>query len=289
MLSRALWTRDPSSGQRQVYDFIIGLGVECSLEYKVGGLQYDICVPSQNLLIEFHGLKWHSFEHSKLRDQSKYTQAVAAGYQYFAIYEDEWLNRKLQIQSIIRNRLGLGEGRSLRPSQCTIRQISSQECETLYDQNHYLGSTPAIHNYGAFFEDRLIACVSFNVNYTMGVQSLTCNKLPDCPSKYEYEWVRMAGDTGFRVHGIWSKLMGRFIQDYNPGSIVSFSDNRLFSGQVYEKIGFRYDGLVSPDYYWCKGLKRYNKSDLAEPSGHWESNGWRRIWDLGKTRWLWQP
>jgi predicted acetyltransferase len=108
----------------------------------------------------------------------------------------------------------------------------------------------------------------------------------------------MASDPEYRIHGIWSKLLKVFCQEYSPTSIVSFSDNRLFSGGVYEKMGFKYDGEVPPDYYWVKGGRRFHKSSLRKrgeerTSGKTErelreAQGYRRIWDLGKKRWVYQ-
>ncbi len=104
------------------------------------------------------------------------------------------------------------------------------------------------------------------------------------------------GDKFGIVHGIWSKLLKIFIQKNNPFSIVSFSDNRFFSGDVYSKMGFKFDGEIRPDYYWVKGNHRYHKSGLRKTSMEKntklteselrESEGYRKIWDLGKKRWV---
>jgi hypothetical protein len=139
-------------------------------------------------------------------------------------------------------------------------------------------------NYGVFYQDELVACVSF--------------KDPTRQSEYDWELVRMASDSRFRVHGIWSHMMKRFVREYDPKSIVSFSDNRLFNGEVYGKIGFEFDGDVRPDYYWVKRDKRHHKSSLRKTDAEKltgktevelrEEQGYRRIWDLGKKRWVWR-
>ncbi len=120
-------------------------------------------------------------------------------------------------------------------------------------------------------------------------------KTPTRQSGHPWELVRMTSDPRFRVHGIWSKLLAEFIKSYNPASIVSFSDNRLFQGGVYEKIGFKFDGEISSDYYWAKHKKRFHKSGLRKPPGHVgtehdlrTSQGYTKIWDLGKKRWVWR-
>lgn len=82
-------------------------------------------------------------------------------------------------------------------------------------------------------------------------------------------------------------------QNLVPKSIVSFSDNRLFSGKVYEKIGFSRDGDVRPDYYWVKGNNRFHKSRLRKTAGDSrteteirKSEGYEKIYDFGKVRWV---
>jgi hypothetical protein len=107
----------------------------------------------------------------------------------------------------------------------------------------------------------------------------------------------MVGNSAYRVHGIWSKLMLEFIKDKNPFDCVSFSDNRLFDGGVYEKIGFMHDGDIGADYYWTKDRKKHHKSGLRKQKHEMasgltetilrENQGYKRVFDLGKKRWLW--
>lgn len=120
---------------------------------------------------------------------------------------------------------------------------------------------------------------------------------PTRQSSHSWELVRMASDPSYRVHGIWSKLFEMFVREHSPSSVVSFSDNRLFTGAVYGKLGFALDGEVRPDYFWTDGYKRYHKSGLRKKgaertSGLTETQlrtavGLRKIWDLGKKRWVW--
>ena len=69
--------------------------------------------------------------------------------------------------------------------------------------------------------------------------------------------------------------------------------------KMYEKIGFKLDGELKPDYYWMRSNKRHHKSGLRKTkeekkSGKTEvefreAQGYARIWDLGKKRWVWKP
>lgn len=271
-----------SNSVRKIHKFMKSLGVDSSFEFKVCKLKYDIYVPSNNLLIEFNGLKWHSFPESRERDLKKYENAIKNGFDYLMIYEDEWIFNKEKVKSLIKNKLQKNDSVSLRPSKCEIREISSKEANEFYESYHYIGKTKSSVYYGIFFKNELIACCSFG-------------KPTRQTSKHSWELLRMASNPKYRIHGIWSKVLKMFKSSYS-GSIVSFSDNRLFSGAVYGKMGFHLDGSIKPDYYWVKGSRRYHKSGLRKTpeerkSGLTETQlreaqGYRKIYDLGKKRWV---
>jgi hypothetical protein len=103
----------------------------------------------------------------------------------------------------------------------------------------------------------------------------------------------MVANPAFRVHGIWSKILSIFIKNHESASIVTYSDNRLFTGGVYQKMNMFFDGEVKPDYDWIKGSKRFNKSHLRKHSESEisettlrESQGYRKIWNHGRKRWI---
>jgi very-short-patch-repair endonuclease len=274
-----------SKPNREIASFIRNHGTDVKLEFMVGDTAYDICVPSRKIIIEFNGLKWHSFDRSKVRDAEKYDNAKRNGYDILCIYEDEWRYKNSIIKSIILNRIGVNsEAVSLRPKECEIKIINAASVAKLYETHHYIGSDRAPINYGIYFGSELIGAASF--------------KKPSRKSKHDYELSRMVMNRRFKVHGIWNKILKLFVQSYGGKSIVSFSDNRLFTGKVYDLMGFKNDGLVKPDYYWTKSRRRFHKSALRKTkeeigTGKSESElrmaqGFRKIWDLGKTRWIYK-
>lgn len=274
-----------SLAQHEIAAFFKSRGIEAVVEHSINGMRYDVFVPSVNLLIEYHGLKWHSVPEAKRRDLAKWKNAADSGFGLVCLFEDEWKYGRKKVLGLLQNRVGSADSRSVRPSSCDLFRIPTSEADAFYEKFHYIGKCRSSINLAAVLEDRMVACMSF--------------KRPTRQSSHLWELVRMAADPEFRVHGIWSKLLKKFVSDENPSSIVSFSDNRLFSGGVYGKIGFSYDGDVPPDYYWCKGKRRYHKSGLRKRRAERktgtterelrESQGYRKIWDLGKKRWVWRP
>jgi predicted SprT family Zn-dependent metalloprotease len=271
-----------SNGQKGIHEFLVSNGVSSILEYKIGKLNYDICIPDSKLVIEFNGLKYHSLVLSKHRDFNKYKNAIDNGFSYMMVFEDEWSRSQNKIKSIILNRLLINKSITLRASSCLVKKIPSSVADEFYEENHYIGGCRTSRNYGAFFDGVLVGCISF--------------KKPTRQSKYEYELIRMSCKLGYRINGLMSKLFKVSISDMKPLSIVSFSDNRLFTGKVYEKLGFTKDGELNQDYYWVKGGARYHKSGLRKKSSELnlqltekqlrESQGYKQIWDVGKTRWV---
>jgi len=71
--------------------------------------------------------------------------------------------------------------------------------------------------------------------------------------------------------------------------ILTFSDNRFHTGEMYKKIGFRFEKELKPDYSYTNGRERKSKYALRVKAGTDEirsaaANGWYRIWDSGKMR-----
>lgn len=278
-------TNRVSVGAVEIQTFVEGLGLECKTEYRIGNKPFDLFVPAENLIVEFSGLLWHSNEDSSRRDLLKRRIAASAGHFFLMVFEDEWYFKKDIFKNLLRNRLRKANPTNRRISDCSLEIVPASAADPFFEKFHYIGGVRAKENYAAVLEGEVIACMSF--------------KRPTRQSSHPWELVRMAQNPSVRIRGIWGKLLKRFVRDRSPSSIVSFSDDRLFSGGVYEKIGFRRDGRVDPDYYWWKNKKRIHKSGLRKTaeertSGLTENElrtaqGFRKVWDLGKTRWVWEP
>ena len=259
----------------EIKDFLEKIGYDPQ-PIEIKNLHFEILV--QNLIIEYVGFDYFNRDLNKL----KYQSAIQTGYQYLCIFEDEWRDKKENVQNLLINKLNLNKPQSIRPNHCEIKLINIDEANLLYHQYHYIGKCNSKINYGVFYQNTLIAGISFSH--------------PTRQSKHEWELIRMCSHSNYRVHGIWSKLLKKFITDHHPSSIVSFSDNRLFDGKVYEKIGFKADGEIPSDYYWIKNKQRFHKSRLRKTKEEIltgltetqlrEAVGYQKIWDLGKKRWL---
>ena len=108
--------------------------------------------------------------------------------------------------------------------------------------------------------------------------------------------MRVTDNQKYIIDGILNKLLQYVINDTNSELITGFSDNRLNEELVYEKVDFKFNEEIQPDYFLTKGDRRYDKSlfnkiknnsldksVIIEPEKLKED---RKIWDLGKKRWV---
>jgi hypothetical protein len=94
-----------------------------------------------------------------------------------------------------------------------------------------------------------------------------------------------------------SKLMKKFITTISPTKIISYSDLRWNTGNLYEKLGFKFSGNTLPNYFYVKGLSRIHRFKLRKKENEpkditekelREQQGYHRIWDCGNSKWVWE-
>jgi hypothetical protein len=270
-----------SSLNFKVSSFIKSLGYTPTLEYSIDGkrLKIDIFIKEVNLAVEINGLYWHN-DDTKKTEQRKYEYCINNNINYLMFFEDEIHNKVRICKNILKAHLGYFTDKvKVRPQKCEIRLINSEVAFPFYDKFHIQGKCNSKYHIGVFYDDQLIACMSIRV--------------PSRQNSGDWEISRMASNFKYQVHGIWSYLLKWVLTNkLIHGKLITFSDNRLFNGNVYEKIGMNKVGKIKSDYYWTKGMIRFNKSSLRKPddSNKTEfelrsSEGYHRIWDLGKTKW----
>jgi len=261
---------------KEIFYFIKNIGLNPELEFKINGRFFDIFIPEKRIVIEFNGLIWHSKFESKIRDYNKYLLAKEHDLNMLSIFEDEWKYKKDTIKSIIKNRLGKSNSKNIKASECEIMKIGQKYASMFYEKFHYIGKCQSDVHYCITYHNEPIGCISFKRNST-----------------YCYELSRIVSNHDYEIYDAWNKIILNFIQEFNPETIVSFSDNRLYDGTIFSKIGFELSGEVKPDYYLVHGNKRFHKSVLTKHECEvktekqiMKSKGYRKIWDLGKKRWI---
>jgi len=65
--------------------------------------------------------------------------------------------------------------------------------------------------------------------------------------------------------------------------IITFSDNRFHTGNLYEKLGFDFEEEIKPNFSYTNGSRRVSKYAMRVKAGineksAAEAKGWYRIW-----------
>jgi hypothetical protein len=249
----------------------------------IAPLELDFYIPMSNLAIECCGLYWHS-ENSSGRNRNyhhtKYKKCADLGINLLTIFEDDWQNKKEKIQNRIK--LSVEKSKTYVYARKTIvKEIDSPTAKYFTDEYHIQSSSPAKISLGLYHEDQLISVMTFN--------KARYNK------KYDYEIVRYCSNKN--IVGGSSKLLKFFVDKYSPKNIISYNDNRYFTGKVYETLGFTQQktnvGYCYTDYKKRFDRLNFQKHKLVE-QGHDNSKsewnimqelGFDRIWDCGQTTW----
>lgn len=207
------------------------------------GNELDIFLPKKKIAIEYDGVFWHNELH-KPNDYhlSKTELCESKGIQLIHIFEDEWLFKNEIVKSRIRSILG--ENTRIMARKCVCRTIGYKESELFLNANHIQGNCSSKFHYGLFYDDELVAVMTFG-------KSRFGNN---------FELLRFANKLNLNVIGGASKLFKHFLTDHPEiQSIISYADRRWSIGDLYEKLGFEKKSKTPPAYWYVVNAKRHNR------------------------------
>jgi very-short-patch-repair endonuclease len=243
--------------------------------------ELDIVIPSKKIAIEYNGIYWHGEQQGKDSKYhfNKYLMCKEAGYRLIQVWENEWLQKKDIVKSIILSALGVYE-RKIHGRKCVLKTVNNNTARQFYEENHIQGFKGGEHH-GLYYND--VELVSL----------MTINNLNILE--------RFVNSKNALIHGAFSKLLKSFD---NIEGLVTFADLRYFTGNVYEKNGFEYQHTSNPNYFYFNNNdkinlqsriqfqkhKLINKLDKFDPElteyQNMLANGYDRIWDCGNLKYL---
>ena len=272
---------DKSIPEQEVYDYIRSIyGGEIITNNRFilsNNKELDIYIPKKNLAIEFDGCYWHSkLWKDNHYHQNKSKECLSKNIRLIHIYEDEWIYKRDIVKDIIKSALGVFENK-IYARDCIIKKVDKQTYKNMC-QYHLQGYSPAQIILGLYYQDQLIQLASFSKSRY--------------DKNYEYEWIRGVQLPNYQIIGGTSKLFKYFIKNYNPESIICYSDFNKFSGNSYKNCGFTLDKITTPDMWFneINGLKRINR----QPSKHQltkslvESGDLLEMHGAGNMKWVWR-
>jgi hypothetical protein len=246
--------------------------------------EIDIYLPEIKLAFEFNGLWWHSEQQKgKYYHRDKTKKCSDIGIELLHIWEDDWVYKNEIIKSIILNRLQKNSNRIFSRN-CKVALVNKKESQDFLEENHILGNCKSNVKIGLYYKNYLVSLMCFNKSGESYELSRFCNKL------------------NTSVIGSSSKLFSYFISNYDFDYTVSYSDNCMFTGNIYEKIGFKFSNETNINYKWVISKKRLHKSNFRKSrlvqSGYdknksesdimIEDIGAYKVWDCGLKKWIYK-
>lgn len=277
-----------SRGEQEVFEFLKknNLNVTQRKRKIIDRLELDMYLPDLNFAIEYNGIYWHT--EGKGKDKTyhynKWLNCKNLGIQLIHIWEDEWVNNEELVKKMLLHKLGVNNDKRIYARKTSVKQIETHEARDFFTINHIQGFASASYYFSLVDDNNAICAVI---------------ALKKEPSGY-LNIIRYA--TSSSVIGGFTKLMKYIEKTLVPIGFITFSDNCVSDGKLYENNGFIVDKELDPDYRYVVGMKREHKFGyrlkrfMDDPKLQWEEgltekelaqlNGIERIWDAGKVRWV---
>lgn len=237
-----------SHKERAIITYLENNNIEFNIHNReiIKPFELDIVIPSKKIAIEFCGLYYHSFNSGKRNYNyhlNKLKRCEVAGFRLITIFENEFDNKKDLMFSRLDSILNLGNKKIIYARKCNIKCIKSTDANNFLKNNHLQFAGRANIHLGAFYNDDLVAVMSFSKkNISKGFKG----------EDGIWELNRFATNKDCRVVGIASKLLVYFERNYDWKEIFSFADRRWSVGDVYIKLGFNLETVVKPNYWYFK-------------------------------------
>lgn len=252
------------------------------LKFSVKDLIYpkevDIYDPVSKTAIEYNGLIWHSEKYLREkdfeRDSIKFDQLKNLGIRYVGIYSDEWLNHKDIFLNLVLNSCGSSKD-SKRIYDFDLIEVDQKEFQISHDKFHYLSGREVSASLYllAKYKDQVVGGWSFKKT-----------------DENILDWTRAFWNHDYKAWNPHEKALKYSIEKFGCKSVTTFSDNRLFDGFMYQKLGFEKVVDIRPDYEYTNGYVRKHKFSFRVKAGIDERMeaakvGFYRIYDCGKVKW----
>lgn len=151
------------------------------------------------------------------------------------IFEDRWHTARELLQS--RLLAHLGHFKSIFARKCEVFCPTPQECREFLEKYHIYGWARCKYRYALCCNGEIVAVSTFSAPRPM----MRCGRRIQ-----SYEWVRFASLPDVRISGGMGRLLEAFVRDEHPQDIMSYADLEWSDGAVYERLGFKLAGHVSP-------------------------------------------
>lgn len=273
-----------SKGEKELTLFIQSLGFTSAGPGFFGGSSpktVDIKIKEKNIAIEYNGEYYHNME--KLKNDKNYhlnktKLANQNGYSLIHIFELEWKNKKEQIKSFLKSKLGKNSIK-VYARKCEIKEVSKKEADTFLNAYHILGTCKYIKAIGLYYNNELLSLITIGKHHRNNTDIVLS---------------RFIGKNDVTVVGGLTKLCKYAYREF--GEFITWIDLRWSEGQSWINNGWLYEDTLYPDYFYYDLKRRCNvhkqrrkKSIVKTPNNmteaeHAKIDGLVKIYDCGKLR-----
>ena len=231
-----------SSLNKTIFALLDSFSIEYTSEHPIGPWNFDVFIPSHNLLIECQGEYWHSLPRSIRNDKSKatYIERHFPELKLVTIWELEF-HTPGRVERTLRKLLGLVEIEStvVPKSELILAPIDKKQAAQVYT-HHYIGSIRGSSHCGLFYGSLLIGACSFGP-FQRNEQTLRYGK-------DALELTRFCLDPQYQTKNVSSWFLSRCLKAVGK-TIVTYADTTFgHDGAIYKACNFKFSHEVEPDY-----------------------------------------
>lgn len=208
-------------------------------------LELDLYFPDYNIAIEINGIYFHSEQFGKSKDYHKHKTELCEqkGIQLIHIWEDDLINHKDLIFSMLKNKFGIYD-RKIGARNCDVKIVSVKDATNFLNENHLQGFINAKYKFGLYYNDELVSVMTFgSLRKALGAKK----------NEKVCELYRYCVKTGTIISGGASKLFKHAVKklkDEGFETIITYAKRDWSNGSLYKILGFEFDGNTVPGYFW---------------------------------------
>jgi hypothetical protein len=247
--------------------------------------ELDFWIPAHNLAIEFNGNWWHREDNVSGRNhhQLKWKACDELDIKLIQVWEHELIANPTIVFGRLLHAIG-GNVTKIAARKCTIKKLTVTESREFFNNNHLQGDRSTSYAYGLLYNGIVVAAASFGKSRY--------------DKKIKWELLRYATLNGSNVQGGLGKLLSFAQKDINFDSLVTYANLNWGKGEIYEKLGFVFQNISGPNYYYTKGdlkihsrLKFQKHKIIGKAVGNSEKEiaqnmGYFRFFDAGNAVWI---
>jgi transposase-like protein len=268
--------------------------VEANTRELTSPFEIDCLVPSRAVAIDYNGEYWHGETGAKnkynVRDKNNLCRQRQL--RPIQIWASEWRHRRAAVEGILQT--ACNANTSIGARKLTLRVVPLKEAREFQEQYHIQGGIDSSIQLGLYEGGVLMQCMSFGAA-RFGAAA-------------NFELLRLVTRKGVSISGGAQRLFAEFRKNYPKATVLSYCDRRLFTGRVYETMGFTHVRDNAPGYAYfnlrdpkakLESRQRYQKHKLPDllesfdpAKTEWENmkeHSYTRVYDAGVAVYLFTP